>query len=417
MPPQVAEIHVVCREMMNVSDVTEAHFTSGWWVIAERHIRPGVVFALHEAKGQISYLQGEIESLLDLDRRDESTRIQVRVRRSLHGIPWRGGGSGTTGYLWAGDDFSDLPEVPTVLPEHLGGGNKPLKSLLEAETWKYPRAAELNASGSTGAGRNRQGEFLNVLARLVAAMGDQPIPYAFVDQAGMPWRLDVGAIRMAINAKMVAAAEDGPQRHIEFIKVTERFRHERAGIIDIWRQQDALRHVAATGEKGFQSLPENQDRTDGSIDPPDHYSDLDLEALSQDAFRKTIARSKRVREGQPEFRADLIAIYGRCAVTNVRLLDVLEAAHIIPHEFCGRNGSHVSNGLLLRADIHSLFDAQLIGFRYAGERLMIEVSSTITNTPYGKLHGKEVYLPKELEARPSPSALRIRQERLPLMNP
>src|SRR3954447_17249183 len=107
MPPQVAEIHVVCREMMNVSDVTEAHFTSGWWVIAERHIRPGVVFALHEAKGQISHLQGEIESLLDLGRRDESTRIQVRVRRSLHGIPWRGGGSGTTGYLWAGDDFSD----------------------------------------------------------------------------------------------------------------------------------------------------------------------------------------------------------------------------------------------------------------------------------------------------------------------
>jgi putative restriction endonuclease len=44
----------------------------------------------------------------------------------------------------------------------------------------------------------------------------------------------------------------------------------------------------------------------------------------------------------------------RCAVTGERTLPVLEAAHIKPY---GRSGPHdPRNGLLLRSDIHTLFD-------------------------------------------------------------
>jgi putative restriction endonuclease len=48
--------------------------------------------------------------------------------------------------------------------------------------------------------------------------------------------------------------------------------------------------------------------------------------------------------------------YGRqCAITNGKVLPALDAAHIRPY---GEGGHHTkSNGLLLRKDIHSVFDA------------------------------------------------------------
>jgi hypothetical protein len=45
-------------------------------------------------------------------------------------------------------------------------------------------------------------------------------------------------------------------------------------------------------------------------------------------------------------------------VTGYSLPDVLEAAHIEP--YLGTASNHVENGLLLRADIHILFDLNFI---------------------------------------------------------
>ena len=62
------------------------------------------------------------------------------------------------------------------------------------------------------------------------------------------------------------------------------------------------------------------------------------------------------RLGQGAFRVLVTDIYGRrCAVTQERTLPALEAAHIRPYS---DGGTHEApNGLLLRRDIHSLFDA------------------------------------------------------------
>jgi HNH endonuclease len=61
-----------------------------------------------------------------------------------------------------------------------------------------------------------------------------------------------------------------------------------------------------------------------------------------------------------KFRKKLIAAYrGRCAVTDCDAYDALEAAHILPYR--GPAFDHVTNGLLRRADIHTLFDLNLIG--------------------------------------------------------
>ncbi len=60
------------------------------------------------------------------------------------------------------------------------------------------------------------------------------------------------------------------------------------------------------------------------------------------------------RRGQPDFRKKLIVAYGgRCAVTSCDAPAALEAAHIIPS--AGPQSHHVTNGLLLRADIHTSF--------------------------------------------------------------
>jgi HNH endonuclease len=66
-----------------------------------------------------------------------------------------------------------------------------------------------------------------------------------------------------------------------------------------------------------------------------------------------------VRPGQGQFRADLIALYdGKCVITGCHSLDAIDAAHI--HEV-GNDGDDVQeNGILLRADLHRLFDADLM---------------------------------------------------------
>ena len=65
-------------------------------------------------------------------------------------------------------------------------------------------------------------------------------------------------------------------------------------------------------------------------------------------------RAVRPRLGQGTFRYALEQAYGRCAVTGEHSLPALDAAHITPY---GDGGDHaLDNGLLLRADVHRLFD-------------------------------------------------------------
>jgi putative restriction endonuclease len=77
--------------------------------------------------------------------------------------------------------------------------------------------------------------------------------------------------------------------------------------------------------------------------------------LMEDARRYGTPTTVRPRLGQGIFRISVTDAYGRaCAVTGEHSLPALEAAHIRPYS---EGGEHrVSNGLLLRSDIHRLFD-------------------------------------------------------------
>jgi HNH endonuclease len=96
---------------------------------------------------------------------------------------------------------------------------------------------------------------------------------------------------------------------------------------------------------------------DGALTPT---SDADEFKPQTEDRRKLVERQIRERRGQTQFRNDLRARYGdRCQVSGCEILAILEAAHISP--FRGEEDHHPANGLLLRADIHTLFDLDLLG--------------------------------------------------------
>jgi hypothetical protein len=76
--------------------------------------------------------------------------------------------------------------------------------------------------------------------------------------------------------------------------------------------------------------------------------------------RAIVTRQIAERRGQPAFRDMLFRWYrGQCLVTGSKSAALLEAAHICPYRREGDN--HPANGLLLRTDIHTLFDLDLLG--------------------------------------------------------
>jgi putative restriction endonuclease len=120
-----------------------------------------------------------------------------------------------------------------------------------------------------------------------------------------------------------------------------------------------------------------------------------------DARRKILATITQ-RQGQGPFRSDLLVAYrGSCAVTGTTAIEALEAAHIKP--YAGPQTNQVNNGLLLRADIHTLFD---LGLLTIGDDLSVVVSNKLSDSVYQALHGKLIALPTEENARPSLEAIR-----------
>lgn len=114
----------------------------------------------------------------------------------------------------------------------------------------------------------------------------------------------------------------------------------------------------------------------------------------------------RPRLGQGAFRIVVTDAYERrCAITRERTLPALEAAHIRPYS---EGGSHEpTNGLLLRRDIHSLFDA---GYVTVTPKLQFEVSRRIkeefeNGRAYYALHGQSVSAPSKSNCRPDEAAL------------
>jgi hypothetical protein len=122
-----------------------------------------------------------------------------------------------------------------------------------------------------------------------------------------------------------------------------------------------------------------------------------------------VLRAIKTRRGQPEFRTRILDAYARkCCFTGCAVEDVLEAAHIVSH--ATETNYSVSNGLLLRADVHTLFDLDLVG---VDEDYQIRVSATLKASEYGALDGQRMRLPNAKVDWPDGDGLSARLQRLP----
>lgn len=136
---------------------------------------------------------------------------------------------------------------------------------------------------------------------------------------------------------------------------------------------------------------------------PQDADDEPFDPTNAKDAREKVLREIRARRGQKQFRDALIEAYeGRCAITGCDVLDVLEAAHITP--YLGPETNHVTNGLLLRADLHTLFDTYLVAV--APETLKVLVSPSIKDPMYRALHGQALRATKTKASAPSEAALR-----------
>lgn len=134
----------------------------------------------------------------------------------------------------------------------------------------------------------------------------------------------------------------------------------------------------------------------GGFDP------VNVEDARERALRAIVAR-----RGQPQFRRKLLLAYGeQCAITGFDCPSALEAAHITP--YMGEHTNTASNGLLLRSDIHTLFDCGELAID--SEDMTVVISDRLANSRYKYLAGAELRLPPLAIDCPSNAALEKHRE-------
>ena len=131
---------------------------------------------------------------------------------------------------------------------------------------------------------------------------------------------------------------------------------------------------------------------------PPESSPFVLVALSQTAVKSTPRKDRR---GQQEFRELAIRAYGgTCCITGETCKEALEAAHI--QSYISPESNHVQNALLLRSDLHKLFDNGLIAI---DKQYRLRISPHVSSTAYRGLNGRAITLPTLASNRPSTDAL------------
>lgn len=155
-------------------------------------------------------------------------------------------------------------------------------------------------------------------------------------------------------------------------------RHLGPDAMHFWRTEDRL-----TPPEDVEKPPKNPAAT------------FDPETVTDE--RERVHAEIVQRQGQGKFRNDVLRAYGyRCAVTEYDVEAVLEAAHILPYR--GPAHNDVRNGILLRADLHTLMDRHLLRIDPTTRRIVLH--SSLHDSPYGELHDAQIREPLDPASQP-----------------
>lgn len=137
------------------------------------------------------------------------------------------------------------------------------------------------------------------------------------------------------------------------------------------------------------------------------FDDPSISGLSQveqgtEVERRFVRRLQRYR--QDLFRAKILDAYeSRCAISGANVPEGLQAAHIEPYR--GVRSQRTANGILLRADIHLLYDAHLLAVM--PDSHIVRLSERLSDTPYRKFNGIRLHNPVDHSKRPDDSLLEL----------
>ncbi len=136
--------------------------------------------------------------------------------------------------------------------------------------------------------------------------------------------------------------------------------------------------------------------TDASIS----FDELNLESIAK--ANESRYTSIRRRQGNVELRSVLLEAYhSQCALTGCDALEVLDAVYLVLDQEA--NDTKASSGLLLRTDIHLLFERYLLSIDPSSYEIVL--SPNVSNSEYGYLEGNSLGLPDNEDDYPSSSAL------------
>ncbi len=151
-------------------------------------------------------------------------------------------------------------------------------------------------------------------------------------------------------------------------------------------------------------LTDEPDEEDVSRETPPPLAEFDPARIADE--RKKALRSIAVRQGQSAFRSGLLLAYqGKCAISGCSIKAVLEAAHITP--FRGPNTNAIDNGLLLRSDLHTLWDQGLL---HLDEELRVQLHPSLKDSEYQVLANRPLAPTLSPSSAPSLKAILAHRE-------
>lgn len=179
------------------------------------------------------------------------------------------------------------------------------------------------------------------------------------------WSLGANVVERALGASAKAG------NNAAFYRVVGMRNPSRSYFIQWERRLHSLKAVAtyALRDNG----PGTISRDFHAVDAARRISELGFtvvhEAAAAERERERVWLSRLARPRQAKFRERVVDLYGRCALTGCSTLAVLEAAHIV--QVKDRGLDIASNGILLRVDLHKLFDGNYLAIDPADGRVAL----------------------------------------------
>lgn len=147
--------------------------------------------------------------------------------------------------------------------------------------------------------------------------------------------------------------------------------------------------TADNEDRGFFSFLQMQDLT------PEEQKAIEEWDQEDERVRAIVEQVRREQQGA--FRKMVSEAYGgACAVTEIDVPQVLQAAHI--DRYRGKKSQVVNNGLFLRMDIHKLYDEHLLSVDPDG--CILRTSGRLSLTPYAKYDGCKLQVPSDARNKP-----------------